>query len=381
MGRSVRFEQSLDMCGARIEGTVAIENENQGFANDTDLPSHLLPDYDSNPNVQSAKSFWASSNAISLTHPSLYRDDGLQYLNGTHWTENHQSAFHFITLSAVPAEHIVPAEFIPSDDDPAFQFLEPWWSLNRDDLVCNFSTGPCPLKNAKPRQFMLLYPVISCLSDLVSGGHLSDTSSETSCLSDQSFPETDTQHFASKLIGNMLMAMRMAGPMEPSYELVHGRLANSHFFHMDYQCSTDGHGAIFVNQKGAKRSPLVWFDVRPNPIQDRDTFVYQKIAETIGLAYRFDKFSQKQGTRTMGQEVFGISLDNRWIRFWHALVPTTYLDRLQTHDTIPIDDYVVLKQSRPLDLVEPDDRKEFAKMFWSLMHYLRDGDPKIGKMP
>jgi len=61
------------------------------------------------------------------------------------------------------------------------------------------------------------------------------------------------------------------------------------------------------------------------------------------------------------------------------VVPGRYLARLKTSEYLPVDDFFVLKHSKSFDLVESLDRKEYVRAFWSMMHYLRDGNPRIGK--
>ena len=352
---------------------------------DNAIPSHLQFDVDTRPEIIHAKESWRQN-------PNLYRLDNpiLQDIthgclkSGSVWNLMHIQAFHIVPILNLKIEDVLPCNFLPNDDDLAADF-HLFWSMDRDDIYDkNWEKFYITDQAADASTRAAITSSLNDLMTLVERRRSTD--SDLSSTSDEGEKiEFETQAFARSTCRAFLDIMQLHRKDRPSWDYVDSsaKLAHRQILVLDsiYGNARNDGAIIHVNADKAVSS-FVWIEVKPLEYAPRPrtenayiSKIPQKAAEALSFA---QSHWQIVGTNIQDQESFGIEFDHRYASFWHALFPRQYLLDVHRFPVLKHTQAIALKRTRVFDLIEIEDRKEFARCLAGLLKYISQGNPKIG---
>ena len=345
--------------------------------------SHLQFDVESRPEITYAKESWQQD-------PNLYRldDPGLQdcghLKSGSSWTNAHLQALHIIPILYLEIHHILPQEFMPDDKELADDF-HLFWSMDRDDIYDGnwkkfYQTDP----NTNVETRAVMTSVLKDLMTLVErrrskDSDLSSTSNEGDII------ENQTWTFGSNICRAFLDILNLHQKKLPSWDYVTSTKKGAHY-PITILSSVYGQvrndGAIVHVDIDRSILSFVWIEVKPLEYAPEPTTksaytskIPQKAAEILSFV---QSHWQTIGVGIKDQESFGIEFNHRYASFWHALFPREYLLNVHRSRVLSHTHVIALKRSKVFDLIEAEDRKEFARCFVGLLKYISKGNPLIG---
>lgn len=191
-------------------------------------------------------------------------------------------------------------------------------------------------------------------------------------MSDEGYKlEIFTHSLANNICSSFLKIMGLYSKQYPSWDYMHAE-----YYTVTLLRSMTGKvrpdGLIAFKRNKANVIPYVWVEAKTleyaptrNPNKYKST-IPQKAAESLALAqYNWDENEIKD------REVYGIELSHRFVAIWHVVFPYQYLVDLQTKKILNHNDFIVMRRSTVLDLIESRDRRIFAEWFAGLMNRLQ----------
>jgi len=345
--------------------------------------SHLQFDIDSRSETVHAKESWQQNpNLHRLDNPSLQNHGYLK--SGSAWTDAHLQAFHIIPILNLEIHNIIPKEFMPNDKELTDNF-HLFWSMNRDDIYDENWEKFCqtdPNTYAKTR--ISISTVLENLATLVDRRRNKD--SDLSSTSDEGdMIEFQTWIFSNSICRTFLNVLNLHQKKLPSWDYVTGTKKGAHrpikiLDSIIGQVRNDG--AIIHTDIDRSISSFIWIEVKSleyAPIPKTESAYMSKIPQKAAEALSFAQSHwQKAGTNIKDQESFGLEFNHRYASFWHTVFPKEYLLNVHRFPVLSYDHVIVLKRSKVFDLIETEDRKEFARCFVGLLNYISKGNPLIG---
>ena len=345
--------------------------------------SHLQFDIDLRPEIIHAKELWKRD-------PDLYRLDNPDLQNhkclksGSAWTDEHLQAFHIIPILNLEIHNVLPQEFIPDDEELTENF-HLFWSMDRDDI---YDENWEKFYKIDPDTFAKTRATISStLENLMTlvdrrrnkGSDLSSTSDEGDVI------EIQTWIFSNSICRAFLNILNLHQKTLPSWDYVTTAKKGAHYsikiLNSVYgQVRNDG-AIVHVNANRSV-SPFIWVEVKSleyAPLPKTENAYMSKIPQKAAEALSFaQSYWKKAGLDIKDQESFGMEFNHRYASFWHVLFPKEYLLDVYCSKVLNHTHVIALKRSRVFDLIESEDRKEFARCLVGLLNYMSKGNPLIG---
>jgi hypothetical protein len=310
-------------------------------------------------------------NAINAwkSNPELYRlDDNSLYddvgniKSASHWTEKHMNSLHIL----YELDREMPYE-LPSDIEPFRLF----WTMTRDDIYeDNWSKFYDSVQGVNTNTMANITSIMKTLVDLVE--RRKSAESDLSSTSDEGYKlEIFTHSLANNICSSFLKIMGLHSKQYPSWDYMHTEYYTITLLRsMTGKVRPDGFIAFKQNKIGIV--PHVWVEAKTleysstrNPNKYKST-IPQKAAESLALVqYNWDENEIKD------REVYGIEFSHRFVAIWHVVFPYQYLVNLQTKKILNHDEFIVMRRSTVLDLIESRDRRTFAEWFTGLMNQLQ----------
>jgi hypothetical protein len=348
-------------------------------------PSHLQFDADARPEIIHAKESWQQNpNLYRLDNPNLQDITHGCIKSGSAWSLMHMQAFHIVPILNLETKDVLPQDFLPDDNELATSF-HLFWSMNRDDIYDKkwekfYNTDQTTEANIRAA-------ITSSLNDLMTlVERRKSTDSDLSSTSDEGDKiEFETQAFARSTCRAFLDIMKLHKKDRPSWDYVDSSAKSAHrqILILDsIYGNARNDGAIIHIDTNKPVSSHVWIEVKPleyAPKPRTENAYINKIPQKAAEALSFAQSHwQQAGTTIQDQESFGIEFNHRYASFWHALFPRQYLLDVHRFPILNHTHAIALKRSKVFDLVESNDRKEFARSLMGLLKYLSQGNPKIG---
>ena len=119
------------------------------------------------------------------------------------------------------------------------------------------------------------------------------------------------------------------------------------------------------------------------PNKNEDCQLAQKLAEALALA----QANRLKDKTSAVQEVYGVGIRHFFFEFWHALVPTEYMDKLQAGIELNSNEILVMHcykganknlEDLGLDIRVPTERREIVRTFDAILRYLQSSNSLIG---
>ena len=345
--------------------------------------SHLQFDIDSRTEIIYARESWTQDpDLYRLDNPDLQDHKCLK--SGSKWTKAHLQAFHIIPILDLEIHHILPKEFMPNDKELTDEF-HLFWSMDRDDIYDKnwgklYQTDP----NTCAKTRIIVNSIIKDLMTLVErrrskDSDLSSTSEEGDMI------EPQTWSFSSNICQSFLDILNLHQKKLPSWDYVTTTKKGVHYSitilgSILGQVRNDG--AIVHINVDRTISPFIWIEVKPleyaSETTKEDAYmskIPQKAVEALSFAQSHWK---KIGANIKDQESFGLEFNHRRVSFWYAIFPKEYLLTVNRSRVLSQTHVIALKRSKVFDLIEAEDRKEFARYFVGLLKYISKGNPLIG---
>lgn len=104
------------------------------------------------------------------------------------------------------------------------------------------------------------------------------------------------------------------------------------------------------------------------PSKSDECRLAQKFADTLALA----QVNRLKDNTSSVQEIFGIGIRHFYFEFWHALIPSEYMDKLQSGIELDSNEILVMHcykgknrklRDLGLDIRVPDERREIVNTF------------------
>ena len=309
--------------------------------------------------IQNALNAWTlNPNLYRLDDTALYDENG-NLKSGSSWTEKHINALHIIPVYDVDIEEIL----VPENNVDQFALF---WVMSRDDIYDDqWDSFYSHARNYNSSIISEITFMIKSLSQLVERRKSQD--SDLSSTSDEGDKlEQLTQSLANTICTAFLRMTKLYDKRYPSWDYMN----NSYVITLLRTMSGNVHpdGTISYRLSKSKMTTYVWVEAKPlqySPARNYRKTIPQKAAESIALAQ-----SLWNETEIKDTEIFGIEFSHRFVSFWHARFPYQYLVSIQTNPVLPPEQYVIMKRSRVLDLIERPGRREFARWFVGLLGHL-----------
>jgi len=345
--------------------------------------SHLRFDIDSRPEIIYAKGTWQKNPDLHRLDNPILQDHGC-LKSGSKWTPAHMQAFHIVPILDLEIHHILPQEYMPNDKELEDDF-HLFWSMSRDDIydknwekLCQADLNIC----AKTRVI-----IMSNLTDLMAlverrrskDSDLSSTSNEGDMI------EPQTWAFSGNICRAFLDILNLHQKKLPSWDYVTSTKKGVHrpitILDSVYRHARNDGAIVHVNIDRSTL-PFIWTEVKsleyaPEPTT-RNAYISkipQKAAEALSFV---QSHWQTAGINIKDQESFGLEFSHRYASFWHAIFPKEYLLDVHHFTMLSHTHAIALKRSKVFDLVEADERREFARCFVGLLNYISKGNPLIG---
>ncbi|KAG2179824.1 hypothetical protein INT43_003607 [Umbelopsis isabellina] len=278
------------------------------------------------------------------SEPDLYRPYSPSLMNGpliitpeSNWTLEHMFAFHMIPSLDLDLRHILHAEYVPSDM-VKFNSL---WRLHRDDIYDkNYEKL---LHSDSPQDAGNQAQIIGCMVQLMH----------------QLSPQLPLLHpcvRCSWKSSGCAIDIFLVGIIPIEQPIIFK-------YYLVSTGNVRADGVIVFAESRHNEQTAVWIEVKPLMYAPRnksnyETTLPQEAAEAPAIVQSRGRQHEKE------QE--------------HAIFPAAYLSSIQTHKSLPPEQYVVLKQSKTLELVEVSGSFQFSQNMVGIMKYLSAGNAKIG---
>ena len=273
---------------------------------------------------------------------------------------------------------------MPDDKELADDF-HLFWSMNRDDIYDKnweklYQTDP----NTCAKTRVIISSIMKDLMTLVERRRSKD--SDLSSTSDEgNKTESGTQTFCSNICQSFLDILNLHQKRLPSWDYVESTNKEAHrpvtILGSVYGRARND-GSIVHTNLDKSVSSFVWTEVKPleyAPILKTEKTYISKIPQKAAEALSFaQSYWQTIGVDIKNQENFGLELNHRYVSFWHALFPKEYLLDVYRSRVLNHDHIIAFKRSKVFDLIEAEDRKEFARCFVGLLNYISKGNPLTG---
>ena len=345
--------------------------------------SHLQFDIESRPEIVHAKELWRRDpDLYHLDNPILQSHGYLK--SGSAWTDAHLQAFHIVPILNLQIHHILPQEFMPDDKELTDDF-HLFWSMDRDDIYDEnweklYQTDP----NTCAKTKVIISSIMKDLMTLVErrrskNSDLSSTSDEGDVI------ETQTWVFSNSICRSFLNVLDLHQKRLPSWDYVTSTKKGAHYpitilGSILGQVRNDG--AIVHVNTDRSISSFIWIEVKPleyAPVPKTENAYIDKIPQKAAEALSFAQSHwRRAGINIKDQESFGLEFNHRYVSFWHTLFPKEYLLDVYCSKVLSHNHAIALKRSKVFDLIEAEDRKEFARCFVGLLNYVSKGKPLVG---
>jgi len=290
------------------------------------------------------------------------------------WTKQSMIALQIYLVPCVDPTKVIPVDFIPSIPDIRKQF---------GDTICNQSIdAKFMLDDAKIAQFKgvqnkLLRMVLMKAQKVIMTRPDKTSSEDELTLND----ENKVEKYSDALLRSVLEYLGVDDVEETELQLkeeetLTTKMGTASFTaRPEFQILKRGGAAKFFS------SPIYcWGEDKRLVLSTLKSFpdtVAQKAAESLAVASH--NYIVKKP-----QEVFGIGVRHRYFSFWHAVFPSTYLEKIGDNPTsLGANDFVWLKlypvSEFGLDFCHPGQREEIMRLLVGIIAYVGKGNPFAGK--
>jgi hypothetical protein len=297
-------------------------------------------------------------------NPELYRlDDDRLYdsagniKSASNWTEKHMNSLHIL----YELDQAMPLNEVNIDE---FQLF---WAMTRDDVYDDdWNRFYNSLEHVDKNVVANITSIMKNIIDLVE--RRKSTESDLSSTSDEGYKlEIFTHSLANNICTSFLKIMKLYSKHYPSWDYMH-----IEYFTITLLRSMTGNvrpdGVVALKRSKANVIPHIWVEAKTLEYSPTRSFnkykstIPQKAAESLALVQ-----ASWNENEIKDHEVYGIEFSHRFVAIWHVIFPYRYLVSLQTKAILDHDEYIVMKRSAVLDLIECEDRKQFTKWFVNIM--------------
>ena len=297
-----------------------------------------------------------------LDDPSLYDTAG-NIKSASNWTEKHMNSLHILYELNTEMPYA-----LPSDID-SFRLF---WTMTRDDIYeDDWSRFYESAQGMNMNTIANMTSIMKVLVDL--DERRKSAESDMSSTSDEGYKlEIYTHSLANNICSSFLKGMGLHSKQYPSWDYMHIEYYTITLLRsMTGKVRPDG----FIAFKRSKIDIVahVWVEAKTleySPTRNLAKYkstIPQKAAESLALVQ-----SSWDENDIKDHKVYGIEFSHRFVAIWCILFPHQYLVDLQTNVMLNHDNFIVMKRSIVLDLIESRDRQTFARWFVGLMNHLKE---------
>ena len=309
--------------------------------------------------IINAVNAWRSNPELyRLDNNSLYDDVG-NIKSASNWTEKHMNSLHIL--------YELDKEII-YERQTNTELFKLFWVMTRDDVYeDDWARFYDSIQGASTNTIANITSIMKTLVDLVE--RRKSTESDLSSTSDEGYKlEIFTHSLANNICSSFLKIMGLHSKQYPSWDYMH-----IEYYTITLLRSMTGKvrpdGFIAFKQNKINIAPRIWVEAKTleysptrNPNKYKDT-IPQKAAESLALVqHDWNEDEMKD------REVYGIEFSHRFVAIWHVVFPYQYLVDLQTKVILDHSEFIVMKRSVVLDLIESKDRHKFVEWFVGLMN-------------